>query len=267
MKQSSTADISALFGSAADTGAISSATMQQINIVDLGQNIQAGFGISVDDIQATEVILVGVLIDDSGSIRFAGNSETVRSGHNLVIEALTGAGKKTRDGILMMTRYLNGSILFPFVPITQATKMDKSNYDPNGGTPLYDQTVIFLATMLAKSQEFMDNGVPCRTISLIVTDGADLHSTKQTALSVSKLVADMYRGENHIIAGMGIQDGGSSVDFRSIFRQMGIQDNWVLTPGNSEKDIRDAFHTFSQSAVRASQNAAAFSQSAGGFGS
>ena len=266
MNTSQSSTIAGLFGSAADAGAISIATMQQINVVDLGQNIQAGFGINVDDVQATEVVLVGVLADDSGSIRFAGNSEVVRKGHNLVIDALTGAGSKTRDGILMMTQYLNGEILFPFVPITQATQMDASNYNPGGGTPLYDQSVVFLATMLAKAQEFMDNGVPCRTISLIVTDGADEHSTRQDASSVAKLVGDMYRGENHIIAGMGIQDGKSRVDFREIFKQMGILDEWVLTPGNSEKEIRAAFHTFSQSAVRASQNAAAFTQSAGGFG-
>ncbi len=264
---SSAADLTGIFGSAAQTGAVSNATLQQIGVVDLGEQIQAGFGISVDDVQATEVVLVGVLIDDSGSIRFAGNTENVRSGHNLVIDSLSGSGSKTRDGILMMTRYLNGKVLFPFVSIDQATKMDSRNYNPDGGTPLFDQTVVFLATMLAKAQEFLDAGVPCRTISLIVTDGADIHSVKQNAASAAKLVGDMYRAENHIIAAMGIEDpSAGGVDFKDIFKQMGIDDRWILTPANSQKEIRDAFHTFSQSAVRASQNAAAFSQAAGGFG-
>jgi len=266
MKTSQSSTIAGLFGSAINAGALSQETAQGINIIDLGQNIQAGFGINVDDVQATEVILVGALVDDSSSIRFGKNSQTVRDGHNLIIDSLSGAGTKTRDGILMMTRYLNKGILFPFIPITQATRMDTSNYDPNGGTPLYDQTAIFLATMLAKAQEFMNNGVPCRTISLIVTDGADVGSYQQSTVSVSKLVRDMYRGENHIIAAMGIKDKDSKVDFRDIFKEMGIEENWILTPGNSEQEIRAAFHTFSQSAVRASQNAAAFSQAAGGFG-
>ena len=262
MKSQTTLNIGNLFGSATATGAVSDDTFELLGINDLGNQIQNGFGISVDDVQATEVVLVGGLIDDSGSIRFAGNTQTVRDGHNLVIESLTGAGAKTRDGILMTTRYLNGKILFPFVPIGQATKMSGSNYDPDGGTPLYDQSVVFLATMMAKCQEFLDNGVPCRTISLIVTDGADAGSHRQTAKTVAKLVGDMYRAENHIIAGMGIHDG--STDFGQVFSDMGILKEWILTPGNSAKDIRAAFHTFSQSAVRASQTAASFSQAAGG---
>jgi hypothetical protein len=71
--------------------------------------------------------------------------------------------------------------------------------------------------------------------------------------------------ENHIIAAMGIDDGRT--DFRQVFQDMGIRDEWILTPGNSQKDIRNAFQVFSQSAVRASQSAGSFSQtSLGGFG-
>jgi hypothetical protein len=45
---------------------------------------------------------------------------------------------------------------------------------------------------------------------------------------------------------------------------MGIRKEFIKTPGASEKEIRAEFQTLSQSAVRASQGAAAFSQ-AGGF--
>jgi hypothetical protein len=73
----------------------------------------------------------------------------------------------------------------------------------------------------------------------------------------------MTRSEAHIVAAMGISDG--TTDFRSVFREMGIEDRWILTPGNNPSEIRKAFQVFSQSAVRASQ-AASFSSSAlGGF--
>ena len=58
---------------------------------------------------------------------------------------------------------------------------------------------------------------------------------------------------------MGISDG--TTDFRAVFREMGIEDRWILTPGNNPSEIRKAFQVFSQSAVRASQ-AASFSQGA-----
>ena len=75
----------------------------------------------------------------------------------------------------------------------------------------------------------------------------------------------MRQAETHIIAAMGIEDG--STDFCRVFREMGIEDQWILTPGNDVSQIRRAFQVFSQSAVRASQSAAHFGQAVlGGLG-
>ena len=256
-------DVTALFQAAEEDGALSQTTMSALNVTDLTTQIQAALGVSVDDVPASEVVLVTMMPDDSGSIRFAGNAQIVRDGHNLVLKALQAS--KQKDGILAHTRYLNGHVLFPYCFIDQAVPMDTKNYDPHRGTPLYDQTVSLLATVLVKSQEFADSGVPARTVTLIITDGADESSTKATARTVASLVQDMLRAETHIIAAMGIHDGAT--DFRKVFREMGIPDQWILTPGNSAAEIRRAFQAFSQSAVRASQSAAQFGQAAlGGFG-
>jgi hypothetical protein len=66
--------------------------------------------------------------------------------------------------------------------------------------------------------------------------------------------------------GIGIADG--STDFKAVFGEMGIRDEWILTPKNSPSEIRRAFQMLSQSATRASQSATTFSQAAmGGFAS
>ena len=133
------------------------------------------------------------------------------------------------------------------------------------GTPLYDQAVVLLGTVLAKAQEFTRNGVAARTVTLLITDGADCHSQRARAREVAALVNDLRRAEGHIVAGMGIDDG--TTDFRHVFREMGIEDKWILTPGQSAQEIRAAFQVFSQSAVRVSQGAATFNASSlGGFG-
>ncbi|MDJ0703681.1 MAG: hypothetical protein QNJ46_10415 [Leptolyngbyaceae cyanobacterium MO_188.B28] len=257
-------DINTLFQSAQDEGVLSTASMQALNVVDIGAQIQAGLGAPVDDVMASEVVLVTIMPDDSGSIRFSGNSAVVRAGHNTVLDALMAS--KQQDALLVHNRYLNGKVLYPYCPVNQAVRMDKHNYDPNKGTPLYEQTVVLLGTVLAKTQEFADNGVPVRTVTLIITDGADEHSNRTQAKDVKVIVDDMLRSENHIIAAMGIDDGGYT-DFRKVFREMGLRDEWILTPGNSQTEIRKAFQIFSQSAVRASQSAGNFSQtSLGGFG-
>jgi len=158
----------------------------------------------VDDVTASEAVLVTMMPDDSGSIRFAGNAQVVRDGHNLVLDALQHSHQ--RDSILAHTRFLNGHVLFPYRPIMQTVRLDQHNYAPALGTPLYDQTV-------------------------------------------ATLIRDMRQAETHIVAAMGIED------------------QWILTPGNDVSQIRRAFQVFSQSAVRASQSAAHFGQAVlGGFG-
>lgn len=250
-----------LLSNARKEGKLSAQSMHALNVVDLGAQINAGLGVDVDDVQSSEVVLVTMMPDDSGSIRFAGNTQVVREGHNLVLESL--AGCKQRDDIFCHTRYLNGRVLTPYTGIDSAIRMTDANYDPNQGTPLFDQTVVLLGTVLAKSQEFETNGVPVRTVTLLITDGADVHSTRATARHVRSIVEDMRQAENHIVAAMGIDDG--TTDFRTVFRDMGIQDRWILTPANKASDIRAAFQVFSQSAVRASQPAAFSKTALGGF--
>ena len=255
-------NLNELFQSAQAEGLLSQASFQALNVADIGTQIQAGLGIAIDDVTASEVVLVTLMPDDSGSIRFSGNTATVSAGHNTVLDALSHS--QQQQNLLVHTRYLNGQVLFPYCPVAQATRMDSSNYNPNLGTPLYDQTVVLLGTVLAKAQEFADNGVPVRTVTLIISDGGDEHSHRASAATVRSLVTDMLRAETHIVAAMGIDDG--STDFRQVFRDMGIRDEWILTPGNSQKDIKRAFQLFSQSAVRASQSGNSFN-SLGGFGS
>lgn len=254
--------VQSLFSNAAAAGVLGTKALNAINVEDLGEQIQAGLGVSPDDIKTSEATFVATLIDDSGSIRFGSNAQLVRDGHNLIISAL--AGTKQKESIFMHCRYLNGTVLYPYVSVAEAIKMDSKNYNPNLGTPLYDETVVLLGTVLAKCQECTNNGIPARTVSAIITDGNDEHSRKNSAKDVAAIVSDMLKQESHIIIGMGIEDG--STDFRAVFRDMGLQDQWILTPGNSPSEIRKAFAMVSQSSVRASQGANAFSKTAmGGF--
>ena len=255
-------DVRRLFEAAEDEGTLSREALDALAAIDLGAQIQAGLGIGVDDVAASEVVLVTIMPDDSASIRFGGNADAVREGHNLCVEAL--AASKQKDSILAHTRYLNGLVLYPYRSVAQAEKMTRKNYDPGLGTPLYDQTVVLLGTVLAKTQEFAQSGVPVRSVTLLITDGADAGSCKAKPSDVRAIVRDMLSSEQHIVAAMGIDDG--QTNFRDVFRAMGIEDRWILTPKSDAGEIRKAFRMFSQSAMRASQHVGAFSRAAaGGF--
>jgi hypothetical protein len=234
-----------LLDDAHQQGTLSARSMIALDIVDVGAQIQAGLGVGVDDVAASEVVLVTLMPDDSGSIEAAGNTGAVRDGHNLVLDAL--ASSKQGGDVLVHTRYLNGQVLCPYVALDQAVRMTDRNYCADKGTPLYDQTVVVLGTVLAKAQQLASAGIAVRTVTLLITDGADAGSRRSTAADVRALVDDLRAQEGHIVAGLGIRDG--STDFRAVFASMGIPDRWILTAGNSASEIRRAFQVFSQSAV------------------
>ena len=259
---SDSTNINDLFRQAHAEGLLSDTAAQTLVVANLGAEIQASLGVPVEDVPYSEVILLTQMPDDSGSIASAGKEQVVRDGHNQVLDALTGS--RQRNNILAHTRYLNGHVLFPFCFVDQAIRMTAGNYSANQGTPLYDQAVATLATVLAGSLRFSNNGVVARTITLIITDGLDQHSRQYSAADVAALVSSMRCAETHIVAAMGIGDDPAA--FRRIFHEMGIDDRWILTPGDDPKAIRDAFGLISRSAVRASQATGGFSQTLlGGF--
>jgi hypothetical protein len=98
------------------------------------------------------------------------------------------ASSKQKDGVLIHTRYLNGKVLYPYCALAGAVRMDSKNFDPGLGTPLYDQAVVLLVTVLAKARQFAQAGVPARTVTLLLTDGADEGSQNSKARYVAALV-------------------------------------------------------------------------------
>ncbi|HEX7094933.1 MAG TPA: hypothetical protein VF183_03560, partial [Acidimicrobiales bacterium] len=215
-----------LLDDAHETGALSKKSLSTLDVVDVGAQIQAGLGVTIDDVVASEVVLLTMMPDDSQSIAAARNTEAVRDGHNFVLDAL--ASSKQSGEVLAHTRYLNGDVLFPYTQLEHAVRMSPANYDPCRGTPLFDQTSVLLGTVIAKSQELAQAGIAVRTVTLIITDGGDYGSTRCRPQDVASLVADMLAQENHIVAAMGIDDG--TTDFKAVFRAMGIPDRWILTP-------------------------------------
>jgi hypothetical protein len=265
----SESSVKGLFERAGEEGLLSPQSVHVLTVdPNVGARIQAALGSPVDQATSSEVVLVGMLVDDSGSIEYYKNTATVRDGHNLVRDAISKS--KQQDNIYLHTRLLNGTVICPFTLLDRAPELTKDNYDPRyfGGTPLYDQTVVFLGSMIAEAKRYVEEGVYARAISIIISDGADEHSSQCTYGNVAGLVQDMRDSEDHIVAALGIRHG--HVDFEDIFvNKMGIDRRWVFTTTSDPSEIRKAFLMVSQTAVRVSQSAVNFSrtktQGFGGF--
>lgn len=257
--------------------ALSAAAINALAQPDIGAIINAGLNVNADAVQASTLTLVKIIADDSSSMSYVlrdqkenpsgvSNIELAREGVNAMVESL--AKTKQRDEIWMSVSLLNRGVVSPFGPISDVAQMTERNYPANGCTPLYAMVLASLIEVSIQAQSFVDQGIPCRTVTWVVTDGANYTPSgdpkgKVKPDDVYSQVLEMNRQEGmHIFGGMGIQDG--TTDFEDVFSSMGIEKGWMLTPKNTPSEIRKACAMMSQSAVRASQNAQNFSQLATG---
>jgi hypothetical protein len=202
-----------------------------------------------------EVLLVSVLVDDTISI--SDRAPVVIRGHNRMIQAATRVSDTT---VWFSTHLMTGSLLAPYTPVTEAPRLSSENYRAIGDhTPLYQETLHTLGLVFAQARELREAGVRVRTFTLILTDG-DNNSGNANAEAVRYMVTDMleFAPDPHIISAMGIGDRDF---FRSVFRQMGIREGWILTARSTDKEIDDLFTRVIEPTLRlAATSAAAFAQ-------
>jgi hypothetical protein len=244
------AGLGALFSSAAGSGTISPQTANQIT-GSLGAVVIAGAaGKDAEDIQASDVTLVTLLVDASSSIHQRKLEDAVREGQNALVDALSSA--RERDAILMALWTFNDDqrVVHSYVGLDDVTRLDARTYQGVGSTRLYDTWCDALAANVAYAQRLRDAGTPCKSVVVVVTDGEDVGSRRR-ATDCARLSRDLLASEQFTLAFVGV---GSDVDFRDVARQMGIPDGSVLVQSQATATaIRQVFRTVSQSAIRASQ--------------
>lgn len=263
--QSQPTTAQSLFASAKDAGILAGQAAAVVTAPDLGLAVQNALGVAANDVPSSNVTAVILLFDNSSSIRDeAGNEQAVRDGANLFLDALMDS--KEHDGIIVAAFLFNGAngqtLLYPFTPIEQAPRLDANNYRAYGSTPLRDRLAEGVALGVAKEQEFAASGVPARTITVVLTDGAD-YGSRHTEAEVEVLVRAARKTEQHLHLAMCVSDGVT--DFRAVFRRLGFLDANVLVVGNTPSEIRRACGAASRSVIRNSV-ASPGATVAGGFG-
>ena len=241
--------IGSLFSGAAAAGIISPDTAAMLT-GHLGAVVVAGAaGTALEDIMASDVTLITVLIDSSSSIAYANLEQAVRDGQNLLVDAFAGA--KEAPSILMALWTFNGQVdvVHSYLPVADAARLD-ARYHGTGSTKLYDTWCDALAANVAYAQQLRDGGTPCRSVVVIITDGEDCGS-KRSAAECARLPRDLLKSEQFILAFVGV---GADGDFRKIAKEMGVPDGSVAVQKDVRPtELRKLFQMVSQSAIRASQ--------------
>lgn len=178
------------------------------------------------------ILLVTMMPDDSGSITQYGNAPAIRRGHNAYLEGFA----RAQTTVLVRTRYLNGTELFPFCKPSQAIRMDERNYAPHLQTPFYDQSYTVLQEVLSAAAVYADRHKDhdILTMTFLMTDGADTGS-KTMPEAVKAIVDRMFASGRHIVAGIGVRDAGT--DFPKVFAGIGIPEQWIQVLEREEGDI------------------------------
>lgn len=251
-----------LFTRAAQSGTLSQQS-QTLLAGDLGPLVIAGAsGRAADDIQASEVTLITVLIDASSSIAERQLTQAVRDGQHLLLDAFNGS--KEKDSVLcaLWTFASDAVVVHSYVPVDDATRLDAKSYAPCGCTHLYDTFCDAAAANVAYAQTLRDAGTPVRSILVVVTDGEDVGS-KRPARTCKKIATDLLASEQFHLAFVGV---GNDVDFVKVAKSMGFNDGSILVQRDATtSSLRATFAMVSKSAIRASQGRIAPGVNAGFF--
>ena len=256
------ANLNDLFSGAVDAGLISKDTSTMLT-GHLGQVVVAGAaGKAMEDIEASDVTLVTILLDKSSSIGFSRLEQAVRDGYSVLVDTL--ACSKECDSILVALWTFNDrqKVVHSYVPVMDATTLNKKNYRSSGATCLYDTWCDSLAANVAYAQQLRDSGTPCRSVVVVITDGEDTCS-KRRASDCAKISKDLLASEQFVLAFVGV---GSDVNFHAVARRMGVPDGCIeVRKSATPSALRKVFQMVSQSAIRASQGLIAPGANAGFF--
>lgn len=253
--------VCSLLSSATAAGTLSAATSSLLT-GNLGAVIIAGAaGKDAEDIVASDVTLVTLLVDASSSIHDRGLEDAIRDGQNVLVDAL--GDTRERDSILMALWTFNHElrVVHSYVGLDDVTRLDASNYAGLGSTRLYDTWCDALAANVAYAQQLRSAGTPCKSVVVVITDGEDCGSQRR-APDCARISRDLLASEQFTLAFVGV----GTTDFRSIAREMGVPDGCIAVQANATPSaIRQVFRMVSQSAIRASQGRIAPGPNAGFF--
>jgi|GEM_PF-5575682 len=208
-------------------------------------------------LESTRVPIFGVLvIDMSGSMK--PYKDDVIFAHGLAIESLRGSAACINKR-LYLAQYVFNETVHP--PLNQLeilrnegkdniVLLNSSNYNPDGGTALYDTLESVLDNVYDEIAAIRKNDSKKAQLSIaVITDGEDLHSKRANTLTIKNLMQNLLENNFHyssVVIGLTDPTAFSQNKLEEIRSSLGFGEviSIDFTDSNKEskrKKIREAF--------------------------
>jgi hypothetical protein len=223
------------------------ATSHAIMVQNLDTSITLGAqGVSPSDLPEDRVTLFVPIIDMSGSR--AHEAPLMRSEYNNVLDALEASSGSDTILVSCWTFDTAPKLLHGFLPLKDASRLDQSNYHPEGMTALYDTVLDVFTSTTAYAKTLMDQGYRVKVVIVVLTDGED-NSSRTPTRDVQTVARDLLDQEIYVLALVSFGTGFA----HDAAKLMGFPSENVVEFGLGPRDIRHAFQLVSSSVIRQSQ--------------
>lgn len=212
-------------------------------------NMPNCFGAPADTLETTYPAIAHLIIDTTGSMG-PHRQAVIKALNELKADLIQAANKTGAEILLAVTQF---SSLYNAPKVRQVRSFEHietipdftlADYDPDGGTPLYDAAFEGIkSTVTYGSLVFGAGATGRQQMVIILSDGQDNDSSKR-AEEVAELLSEFANKSNFMIAFVGFGDEGY---FTQIAESMGIPRANILTVDKSNQGITKALKIVSSS--------------------
>lgn len=195
----------------------------------------------IDQLGATEYTLVTIAVDVTGSV--AGFEKELRQCLITAVESC----KKSPRSMNLLVRVILFSTMFPngveeihgFRPLSDIDPNTYPQFNPGGGTPLYDAAFSAVGATNAYAKQLMDLDFTANGIVIVITDGDDTGSRATTTM----IKSEVDRGtkgeeiESLVAIAVGINEGQFRTRLELLETEAGMRyiDAGAVTKGKLAK--------------------------------
>ena len=136
---------------------------------------------------APKVTHMYILVDRSGSMESIASD--VIGGFNQTVAEQAQNGPDAKLTVIQFDSQDPANVMYAGIPIAEMTKLDRTSYQPRGGTPLLDATGLLIGRIRVEQAARVATGLQTEDVMFVtITDGQENESREYNLARVTQLI-------------------------------------------------------------------------------